>query len=232
MPNKFPSKIKIVLFACLILLLGGPVWFNKSMIENSSDEIVPPIDAKDEVGRLIQMASENFFFRDFEKAAENYQQAISLLKERKKFKRVGKTYESLGDMYKFMRDIEEAEKSYRQAREQHRQIKNLEGEAHALKKAGDLYMDRGQFQPALKWYQEAVAVIEKEGPSMVQGEVYELAGRAYWKNDRIDEAVTHVTRARDIFAEIKFAMGYEHMEKLIKAIQKKSPTFPPTGTNT
>ena len=100
MPKDLQSKIKITLIVSLVIAIG--ISFRMSL-ENyfyteSNGAITPPIDAKDEVDRLIQTASQNFFYHEFDQAVENYKKAIALFEERKNFKRAARTYESIGDI--------------------------------------------------------------------------------------------------------------------------------------
>lgn len=221
------SKFRWFILLCLVLLMGLSVKVNLSHdVPGKNDDILPEIEARDEVDLLIQKASENFFFRDFPKATENYRQAIALLEEKKNFKRIGKTYESMGDMYKFLNNVPEAQKNYLEAVKYHVRVHNVVGEARAFKRTGDLYMEREQFDPALEWYQKAAGVIKDEAPSLVKGEVYESVGRAYWKIERLPEAIDNVSRAREIFAELKYQMGYDHMARLVQTLKKQKKIRP------
>ena len=97
----FQNKKRVVLICSLILLVSVSVGIKKSFDQEESNSVFapngapdensnfykPPIDAKDEADRFIQQASENYFFHEFDKGAENYRQAIFIYEARKDFHR-------------------------------------------------------------------------------------------------------------------------------------------------
>jgi hypothetical protein len=83
MVQKLQSKGKIALIVSLIIVFGlfFRVGLGKFFYEKPNGAITPPIDAKDEADRLIQIASQNFFYHEFDQAVENYKKAILLFEE-------------------------------------------------------------------------------------------------------------------------------------------------------
>ena len=75
--------------------------------KNESLSITTPIDAKDQAGRYLQQASENFFYHEFDRAIENYGKAITTFEKEIQLKKAAKVYESIGDLYKFRTRIKE-----------------------------------------------------------------------------------------------------------------------------
>ena len=56
--------------------MGMSVWLLPKPIQKEEEKpITPPIDAKDEAGRYIQQASENFFYNEYDRAINNYKKA-------------------------------------------------------------------------------------------------------------------------------------------------------------
>ena len=145
MVKKLQSKGKIALIVSLIIVFGlfFRVGLDKFFYEEPHGAITPPIDAKDEADRLIQIASKNFFYHEFDQAVENYKKAIALFEERKDFKRPARTYESIGDIYKFAHKLKETKNAYRSAVEYHQKLQDKIGEGRAMKKMGELYMELG-----------------------------------------------------------------------------------------
>ena len=68
---------RIVLIG-VILILGVSLWIGseKFLYVKSDHPITPPIDALDEADRLIQTASQNFIYHEFNQEIENYKKAI------------------------------------------------------------------------------------------------------------------------------------------------------------
>ncbi|GIS85347.1 MAG: hypothetical protein CM1200mP16_16470 [Nitrospina sp.] len=90
---KLSIKTTFVYFGilALVLAMGMSVWLLPKPIQKEEEQpITPPIDAKDEAGRYIQQASENFFYHEFDKAVNNYKKAIE-------------AYEKEGDLKKQQR---------------------------------------------------------------------------------------------------------------------------------
>ena len=73
-------KGKIALIVSLILALGVSLWVDswEFLYVEPDDPITPPIDALDEADRLIQTASQNFFYHEFDQAIENYKKVLAI----------------------------------------------------------------------------------------------------------------------------------------------------------
>jgi tetratricopeptide (TPR) repeat protein len=237
MPDFFQNKRKVVLISSLVLLVGVSIgvnkYFNKKDEGNSvftpngaadenSNFYKPPIDAVDEAGRFIQQASENYFFREFDKGAENYHQAISIYEAQKDFHQVAKTYESLGDLYQFAHKVQDAESSYLQAVSYHSQNKDAIGEGRSLKEIGDLYMDLKRFELAGEWYRKAGVAIKDAKPHREKATVYESIGRYHWDQNNLDQAMENFLVAQEIFVVIKDQMGYDHITNVLALLKRKS----------
>ncbi len=232
------TPFRIILMTCLLLMIGVSVWINKSgLIESEGESLAsshgqepgelysPPMEKEDEATKLLQQASENYFYHEFAKGADNYRKAIVLFEARKNFKRVAKTYESLGDLYKFANEPEEAETSYKEAVKFHTQNQDSLGEGRALKDIGDLYMSLDQRAPAKEWYQKAQTAIAKAPVHRDRAKVYEAIGQFYWKTEELPLALENFTHAQETFAELRDQMGYDHITNVIAVIKrKKSPS--------
>ena len=149
----FKPALKYFFIFAVTLAMGFSVWLlpHGTNKEDESVSITTPIDAKDQAGRYLQQASENFFYHEFDLAIENYGKAITTFEKESQLKKAAKVYESIGDLYKFRKRIKEAEAHYILAMEYHHKIKNPLGEARAMSRAGDLFMERGQHVPAGDW---------------------------------------------------------------------------------
>jgi|GEM_PF-410254 len=234
MPNSFPNKTQIILIISLILLIGVSIGFNKFNISKDNSVLSrngaadengnfykPPIDADDEADRFIQKASENYFFHEFAKGAENYRQAIAIFESRKDFHRAAKIYESLGDLYKFAHDVKEAESSYLKAADYHTQNKNPVGKGRSLKQVGDLYMEIEQIETAGEWYRKSGQVVKNASPNRELAKIYEAIGYYYWKINDYTQAEKNFSQALEAFAVIKDQMGYDHMASILAMVKKK-----------
>jgi len=215
--------------------MGMSVWLLPKPIQKEEEQpITPPIDAKDEAGRYIQQASENFFYHEFDKAVNNYKKAIEAYEKEGELKKAAKIFESIGDLYKFRRNLKEAEKHYQFAMKNHRKNQDSLGEARAMNLAGDLYMEREIFSPAGAWYKKGLELVKNDPPHIVKALVLENMGHYFWKTENIPEAIAHFTQARDTFSSLNNQMGYEHMSAVITKLrggQSHSHQIPDEGLN-
>ena len=218
----FKPALKYFFIFAVTLAMGFSVWLlpHKKKERDESVSITTPIDAKDEAGRYLQQASENFFYHEFDRAIENYGKAVTAFEKVNQLKKAAKVYESLGDLYKFRTRIDEAEEQYILAMEYHQKIKNPLGEARAMGRAGDLFMERGEHASAGVWYKKGVALVEDLPPHKTQAVLFESMGRIYWKvEENIPEAILWYTRARDSFSDLKNQMGYDHMTAVLNKLR-------------
>jgi tetratricopeptide (TPR) repeat protein len=240
MSNSLPDKTKSVLIVSLLLLVAVSIGFNQFNISEEDSALVrngaadensnfykPPIDAADEADRFIQQASENYFFHDFGKGVENYRQAIAIYESRKDLRKVAKTYQSLGDLYKFAHNVKDAETSYLKAADYHIQNKDPIGEGRSLKQVGDLYMDLEQFGTAGEWYQKSGQVVKNAAPSRGQAKVYEAIGYYHWKTNHFLLAEENFSQALAAFTVIKDQMGYDHITNILAMVKKKRKSASP-----
>ena len=218
----FKPALKYFLVFSVTLAMGYSVWLlpHETNKKNESVLITTPIDAKDQAGRYLQQASENFFYHEFDRAIENYGKAITTFEKESQLKKAAKVYESIGDLYKFRKRIKEAEAHYILAMEYHHKIKNPLGEARAMSRAGDLFIERGKYVPAGDWYKKGVALVKDLPPHKTQSVLFESMGRIYWKiEENIPEAILWYTRARDSFSALENQMGYDHMTAVINKLR-------------
>lgn len=221
--KKFFVKKKFLLwmvgFAILAILpfaiVREPVPLGKNDTINPFPELADPAAA------YIQKASDNYFYREFDQAAQNYQKAIALYEERGNRALVAKTYESLGDLHVWGHDLVAAEKSYLQAVKIHAGNQDVLGEANALKEIGDLNMKQDRLQTAEGWYQKSLAVLRQEKPNRVVGSVHEGMGHMYWQAEKIPEAIVAFKQARAIYATLHYNMGFDHMTNVLKRLGEK-----------
>ena len=216
-------KGKIALIVSLILALGVSLWVDswEFLYVEPDDPITPPIDALDEADRLIQTASQNFFYHEFNQAIENYKKAIALFEKRKTFKRAARTYESLGDTYKFFHYPKEAENAYLSAIEYHNKLHDKIGEGRAMKKIGDFYMERSRLDKAGEWFGKAVMTVRDAEPHIVAAKIYETQGHYFLKNEQISKALESFQQAKGILDKIGYPLGYDNISPMIQRLKRR-----------
>ena len=216
------AKGKIILIILAVVSFG--IFFRISLekyfyIKQSAAPITPPIDAKDEANRLIQKASENFFYHEFGQSVENYKKAIALFEKRGNLKRAARTYESIGDTYKFSNNSKEAEKAYLKAVDYHKELHSKIGEGRAMKKMGEFYMQLSRLAEAGKWFNKATAAVQDSDPHVVKAKIYEAQGHYLIKTKRIREAIGSFEKAKNTYDKIGYPLGYDNISPMIQKLE-------------
>lgn len=220
--------LKYLIAVIVTLGMGFSVWLlphDKKIKEEKeeSEPITTPIDAKDEAGRHLQQASEDFFYHEFDQAIENYGKAITAFEKENQLKKAAKTYESIGDLYKFRRKLKAAEAQYILAMEYHHKINNPLGEARAMNHIGDLFMGQGDNAAAGAWYKKGAELVQENPPHQNQALLFENMGRFYWKTEEnIPEAIVWYTRARNVFSALENQMGYDHISAVLNQLHQRN----------
>ncbi|SVB61684.1 uncharacterized protein METZ01_LOCUS214538 [marine metagenome] len=223
MLKKLKSRTKIALIVSLIITFGLSfrIGLDKFFIEETNQAITPPIDAKDEANRLIQTASQNFFYHEFDQAVENYKKAISLFEERKDFKRAARTYESIGDIHKFSRNSKEAKNAYLLAVEYHQKLQDKIGKGRAMKKIAELHMDYSELDKAGEWFGKAVMEVKDAKPHIVKAKIFETQGHYFLKTEQISKALEAFQQAKSDFDKAGYPLGYDNISPMIQKLKRQ-----------
>ena len=203
----------------LLLMIIVPIGINLTRDTSDSSSLNLPPMPEDKADRFVQIASQSYFFHEYPKAIENYENAIKVYETRGETRRVAKTHQSIGDVYKILGQYDSAEKEYLISADHHSEIGNLAGKAEAYKKIGSMHSELGERSRALDWYLQSLKAVESGPPSMILGQILETIGRFYWEKKQASEAIEHLLRAKETFVAIRFHMGTEHMTNLIDLIQ-------------
>jgi len=222
MSKSLKSTCKAILIVSLVIAIGISfrIGLEEFFYEESSSAITPPIDAKDEADRLIQTASQNFFYHEFNQAVENYKKAIALFEKRKNFKRAARTYESIGDIYKFSRNLEEAEEAYLLAVGYHNKLHDKIGEGRAMKKIGDFHLENSRLDKAGEWFSKATMIVKDAEPHIVKAKIYEAQGHYFLKTEQIFEALDSFQKAKDTFNKTGYPLGYDNISPMIQKLKR------------
>ncbi|MCF8721312.1 tetratricopeptide repeat protein [Nitrospina gracilis] len=220
---RFLNKKRIALFFGFLILLGLPFTIIRDLpveIETDTRELNPYKEPEDPAAAYLHKASDNYFYREFDAAADNYMKAIAIFEDRQDWPRVATTYESLGDLYVWANRSGDAEKSYLTAVKFHTQNNDVLGQATALKDIADMYSKLENLEESESWYLKSLAVLKEEKINRVFGNVHENLGQLYWKMERTTEAMESFMHARDTYGALNYRMGYDHMENVLKRLQR------------
>ncbi len=216
------NKKNLLLAIGFALLVAMPfLIISEKRLPMLTDHTINPYpEPEDIAASYIQKASENYFYREFPQAADNYHKAIAIYEERKDVHRVATTYNSLADLYAWAREPEEAEKHYLLAARYHAQITDRLGQADSIKELADLHMKLEHFQEAEKRYSESLDLLKDGKANRVLGSIHEGMGHMYWKANRISMAINSFTHARETFAALHYNLGVQHMTGVLNRLNK------------
>ncbi len=217
MPNQ-KTKFGWMTFGfILLLILPFSAFRQKTPVAsmNPDHTINPYPAAKDEADRLIQKASENYFYREFKQGADNYLKAIAIYESRNDYPKVAKTYHSLGDLYVWAHQPDEAKRYYLLAANVHLQVSNSMGQAEDLMEIGEIQHKAKHYNKAEQWYKKSVLALGNTPPNRIHGKVQEARGHNFWKNQKLPEAIRAFTQAKKVYAHLHYGLGVEHMTNII-----------------
>ncbi len=222
------AKKNILLAIGALILAGTSFLINETKPEQSKQPTLNlPEEIKDEGFRLIQKASEHYFFHEYPEANENYQKAIVIFEARNDFRQVGVIHESIGDVYLITNNIPEAEREYLTAVNSHEKAQFSLGKAQALKKIGDMYIDLNQGKTGADWYMKALIEVNSEPASLILAQIEESLGRYYWDLKDKTKAIEFIAAAQKTFGSIGHQMGVEHMSHILDILQEKTSELHP-----
>ena len=223
MLRKLQSRDKVALVVSIIIAFGlfFRISLDKFFYKKPNGAITSPIDAKDEADRFIQIASQNFFYHEFDKAVENYKKAIALFEERKNFKRAARTYESIGDIYKFAHKSKATKNAYLSALEYHQKLQDKIGEGRAMKKIGEFYMELSDFDKAGEWFGKAVMQVRDAKPHIAKAKIYEIQGHYFLKTEQFSRALEAFLQAKATFDKAGYPLGYDNISPMIHRLKRQ-----------
>ncbi len=220
--KKFWNKKNVMLLIGFALLVAMPflIIIKKPFQMRTDNTHNPYPEPKDLAASYIHKASDNYFYREFSKGADNYRQAIAIYEDRKDFHHVATTYNSLADLYVWAGEPEEAEKNYLLAARHHAEIEDLQGQANSLKELADYHMKMENIEEAEKWYSQSLELLKNKKPNRVLGSIHEGMGHMYWKANRIPKAIDSFTGAQETYSALNYRLGVEHMTNILIRLKK------------
>ncbi len=220
--KKFWNKKNGMLLMGFAMLVAMPflIIIKKPFQMQTDNSHNPYPEPKDRAASYIHKASDNYFYREFSKGADNYRKAIAIYEDRKDAHRVATTYNSLADLYVWAGEPEKAQKNYLLAARHHAENEDLLGQADSLKELADYHMKMENIEEAEKWYSQSLALIKNKKPNRVQGSIHEGMGHMYWKANRIPKAIDSFTRAQATFSALNYRLGVEHMTSVLIRLKR------------
>lgn len=101
-----------------------------------------------------------------EKALENYQEALEILKATENHDEMGNIYLEMGNSYAALKDCDKSLKMYQSCQEHYQKAKNQEGEAFALANIGVIHSHLENYEKARDSYKKAKKKLKNDKKSL------------------------------------------------------------------
>ena len=144
-----------------------------------------------------------------------------MFEERKNFKRAARTYESIGDIYKFSRNSKEAKSAYLFAVEYQQKLQDKIGKGRAMKKIAEFYMDYSELDKAGEWFGKAVMEVKDAKPHIVKAKIFETQGHYFLKTEQISKALEAFQQAKSDFDKVGYPLGYDNISPMIQKLKRE-----------
>ncbi|HPG10581.1 MAG TPA: sensor histidine kinase [Chitinophagaceae bacterium] len=165
-----------------------------------------------ELKRHIGLA--NYFKGDYDLAAKNYYESISILEKKNDKQRLAPVYNELAKLYRKTRDLNRASSNYNKAESIYRELNDTSGIAMILNESGVVYEYREDYNEAVNRYTASMKLAEAAGDSLsVSYSLSNIAG-VYVIEKKYDLAEKNLLRALAIRQQLKdsFALALTYSD--------------------
>jgi len=186
-------------------------------------------DHKAEIEKLNKQGLQQYRQGQFQKALENFQQALSISKQINDRFREGRSLNNIGLVYDSLGQYNKALEFYQQSLRIRKEVRDQSGEGTTLNNIGVVYEGVGQYLKALEFYQQALvvkkALNDRSGESIVLnniGSTYKQLGQYAKALESYQQALVIVKEIKDGNAEGIILNGigsiYENLGQYTKAL--------------
>lgn len=172
-----------------------------------------------ELKRYIGVA--NYFKGQYDDAAKNYYEAISILEKLNDKEKLAPAYNDLAKLYRKTRDLDRASENYNKADALFRQLKDTGGISMILNESGVVFEYKGDYEEAVRRYSASLRLCEAAADSL--GISYSLSNIAgvYVIQKKYEEAEKNLLKALSIRQSLKdsfaIALNYSDLGATLNA---------------
>ncbi len=139
----------------------------------------------------------------YEKAIENYEQALVIAREVKDRRGEGVALYTLGGAYSTLGRPQKAIEYLELALAIFREVKTRPNEGGALNVLGNTYFRTSRHEKAIEYYEQALALARAVKNRILEGNILDGFGKSYRSLGRLDEAIKSHEQAAFIAREVK-----------------------------
>lgn len=137
-------------------------------------------------------------FRDYERALEHYQKALSLYQVPGQDEILGQIYDRIGNIYYHMEEYSKAKTFFEDAVRATGEARNVAMQKSQLIRLGDISSKLGNSEEALKYQQRALALTKESGDQRSEARILTRIGTLYQVLGRLKTALETYRQAQDI----------------------------------
>jgi class 3 adenylate cyclase len=144
---------------------------------------------------------------DLELALKYADELIALSKSENNYLYLHRGYLQKGNSYFDSGDIELALKAYFKSAESANKAEYISGQAGAYSAIADTYVVNDNFDVAQKYYNQAIALVEKTNDSIYLANILLNSGDAHFNNKNYDAALQNFEKSSLIFEKVNYLTG-------------------------
>jgi class 3 adenylate cyclase/Flp pilus assembly protein TadD len=131
----------------------------------------------------------------------------------------------LGRLYLQWGNLNKAEEHFKQDLELARRIDDERGEAQMYNHLGQISLERCKWEEATAWLEESIRLSHQGGWTVLEGYARKDRALAHLGLGEIAEAEMEVEKAQALFAEINFAEGIAHVNRIRAIVWREQKNY-------
>ncbi|MBW4497423.1 MAG: CHAT domain-containing protein [Oscillatoria princeps RMCB-10] len=198
------SRLKSLspLSTTLLLCLVGFLQLSETPLAISSAPAQTAQEQKTEADKLFQKGAQQFRSGQFREALQTYQQVLEIRRATGDKAAIGKTLDSIGEVYISLSQYSAALDVLQQALEMRKSAGDRAGEGETLHNTGVVYLNLGQYNQALELLNRALAIHREVGDRGGEGTALGSIGAVYHRQNEFSRSLEFYRQALAIHKEV------------------------------
>ncbi len=192
------SPLSTTLLLCLVGFLqlpGTPFGIDSAPAQTAQEQ-------KTEADKLFQKGAQQFRSGQFREALQTYQQVLEIRRATGDKAAIGKTLDSIGEVYISLSEYSSALDVLQQALEMRTSAGDRAGEGETLHNTGVVYLNLGQYNRALELLNRALAIHREVKNRGGEGTVLGSIGAVYHRQNEFSRSLEFYQQALAIHKEV------------------------------
>jgi CHAT domain-containing protein/Tfp pilus assembly protein PilF len=201
---KMHSRLKSLspIGTTLLLCLVGFLQFPGTPLGIDSAPAQTPQEQKTEADKLFQKGAQQFRRGQFREALQTYQEVLEIRRATGDKAAIGKTLDSIGEVYISLSQYSSALDVLQQALEMRKSAGDRAGEGETLHNTGVVYLNLGQYNRALELLNRALAIHREVKNRGGEGTALGSIGAVYHRRGEFSRSLEFYRQALAIHKEV------------------------------